>query len=109
MICPNCGHENEKTAYECARCPWEFGFSTHSDDTAPDPQAEIAALRAERDALKRERDQFFNEALELSFHIIDISNLAFEGLIGLRTDTKALLQAIADLADAALQSSEPGA
>ena len=95
-FCPTC---ERYTAHVCAKC----------QSPAPDPQAEIAALRAERDALKRERDQFFNEALELSFHIIDISNLAFEGLIGLRTDTKALLQAIADLADAALQSSEPGA
>lgn len=31
-ICPRCNLKADYAAYECARCGWEFGFSTHSFD-----------------------------------------------------------------------------
>ena len=32
-VCPHCEALNDATAYECDSCGWEFGFSTHSEDT----------------------------------------------------------------------------
>lgn len=40
MPCAHCGYTNEPRVYECARCGWELGFSTHSEDTEPiDPMS----------------------------------------------------------------------
>lgn len=29
--CPRCGMLHSPDEYECERCGWEFGFSTHSE------------------------------------------------------------------------------
>lgn len=33
MICPNCKTISAENAYECENCGWEFGFSSHSDES----------------------------------------------------------------------------